>query len=459
MNAAAALLANTRDLILVLDEGGRIEYANDAVERVLGYEPSAVVGDDVVGFVAEADREAVSDAFIDVTRGPADATTTIEHRGLTADGETTWLESRMANHVDDDVGGYVVSARDVSDRKRAERHIQETESRLRRLAANAGDVLWMFTADWAELLFVNDAYEEMYGRSKARLDAEPSDFLNAVYPAHRERVAEAMARLSAGESVDIEYRVNATEDFRRWVWVQADPIVEAGVVRQVAGFSRDVTQRRERERQLQAMDRVLRHNLRNDMNLVLGHATEANALVDDSRATTHLERAIQNGEKLLATATKGRHVVELLGPEAGGERLDLPDVVESAVTAVRGQYPGATISVARSASAAVSTVDKLPLAVEELLENAVVHGEGPVTVRVAEADSWVDLEVRNAGPPIPDDELSILDGGAEPRPLKHGSGLGLRLVSWVGRCSGGSLSFSREDGENCVTLRLPRATT
>jgi PAS domain S-box-containing protein len=135
-------------------------------------------------------------------------------------------------------------------RERAAR--RETEHRLSQLANQSNDVLWMFTADWDELLFVNAAYERVYGRSRELLRADTQDFLAAVHPDDRDRVREVMERTSAGEETEIEYRVNEAEDYDRWVWVQAGPITdEDGTVTRVAGFSRDITQRRTERRQLE----------------------------------------------------------------------------------------------------------------------------------------------------------------------------------------------------------------
>ena len=138
----------------------------------------------------------------------------------------------------------------VVEQQRARDEAARMEERLRTIAENTNDILWMFTADWTELLFINSTYEELWGHSTDELRADPSSFIDGIHPGHRERVEEAMAALSAGESVDIEYRVNDTEDFGRWVWVQAEPVFDdTGAVKWVVGFARDVTDRKERERE------------------------------------------------------------------------------------------------------------------------------------------------------------------------------------------------------------------
>jgi PAS domain S-box-containing protein len=133
---------------------------------------------------------------------------------------------------------------------RAREAAARTERRLRELSENTPDVLWMFSHDWSELLFVNSACEDVYGVSSAELDADPSAFVDAVHPEDRELVESAMATLSGGDEVEVEYRVDPSDDFGRTVWVYGKPIFENGEIARVVGFSREVTERKRREEQL-----------------------------------------------------------------------------------------------------------------------------------------------------------------------------------------------------------------
>jgi len=135
---------------------------------------------------------------------------------------------------------------------------RRVDDRLHELSEVTNDVLWMFTADWNDLLFVNSAYEEIWGRSMEALEDSPRDWMCGVNPADRDLVAEAMERLSSGESVDVEYRVNEEEDFQRWVWVQGEPIRDGtGDVVRVAGFVRDLTERKQWERELERYESIV----------------------------------------------------------------------------------------------------------------------------------------------------------------------------------------------------------
>ena len=144
--------------------------------------------------------------------------------------------------------------RNAVEQCRSKQQAVETEQRLQTIAEHTNDVLWQFSADWTDLLFVNSAYEEIWGRSMAELSDQPKSFLEGTHPEDRPAVKDGMDRLSAGDSVDIEYRVNGGEDFQRWIWVQGEPVFDdSGEVESVVGFARDITERKRREQALSAL--------------------------------------------------------------------------------------------------------------------------------------------------------------------------------------------------------------
>ena len=128
---------------------------------------------------------------------------------------------------------------------------QQSERHLRELAENTDRILYIFSHDWADLLFINSAYEDIWGRSIDALRASPTDFLNGVHPDDRATVREVMDQLSGGETIEAECRVNADESYERWARIRGEPIQnETGDVVRVAGFATDVTDRKELQQKL-----------------------------------------------------------------------------------------------------------------------------------------------------------------------------------------------------------------
>ena len=136
---------------------------------------------------------------------------------------------------------------------RAERKAERHRRRLTELSESTDDCLWMFDSDWEQLLFIS-GYEEVYDRPESAIRDDPRDFLAGVHPEDRELVADAMERLLAGESVDIEYRIVRGDGEEGSVWVKGDPVFDdAGDVARVVGFTRDVTERKEQTRRLETL--------------------------------------------------------------------------------------------------------------------------------------------------------------------------------------------------------------
>ncbi|MFB6299000.1 MAG: PAS domain S-box protein, partial [Halobacteriales archaeon] len=172
----------------------------------------------------------------------------IASRAISA-GVTDYVRQRSESDQNGILAERIVNAVDSESRIGMDDH---GDQRIREIAEHTNDILWMFSADWSELLFINSAYEEIWGRSIEQLRTQPDDFLNGIHPEDRDRVKAGMDRLSAGEPVDAEYRVNESEDYCRWVWVQGEPITDvSGSVVRVAGFVRDITDRKRRSQELQ----------------------------------------------------------------------------------------------------------------------------------------------------------------------------------------------------------------
>jgi PAS domain S-box-containing protein len=207
---------------------------------------------------------------------------------------------------------------------RAERRFERTQRLLRELTDASMEILWMFSPDWDELLFLNETsdaptYEEVYGRPVEELETNPRAFMNAIHPADRELVRDAMARVSGGESIDIEYRVNEAEGYGRWVWVQAEPVFDdEGCVSRVAGFVRDITDRKKRERELQQVTE--------EYEAVFDTVTDGLALIDVDRDGSGIEfelRQINSAHEAVTGVSsaeiRGKPPREAIGEDTWGK--------------------------------------------------------------------------------------------------------------------------------------------
>lgn len=141
--------------------------------------------------------------------------------------------------------------RNAVEQYRSRRAVEETEQKLSELAEKTDDILFMFDSDWTELLFVNSAYEEIWDRSIAELEENPRSFLENVHPDDQILAEETLERILSGKPTEVEHRVRTDEGDVRWIYSEARPIFdEEGTFTRIVGFVRDITARKEYERDL-----------------------------------------------------------------------------------------------------------------------------------------------------------------------------------------------------------------
>jgi len=143
----AALSAHAADLVAVVDPYGVICYASPSHLSILGHTPEEVWGRAVLDYVHPDDVDGVREAFGACVR-TAQAIVTVELRLRHADGSWRAVESVMNNRLDDtDVGGIIVTSRDITARRRAEEELRASEERLRTVIANAPIALTAIDAE------------------------------------------------------------------------------------------------------------------------------------------------------------------------------------------------------------------------------------------------------------------------------------------------------------------------
>ena len=110
-----AMLASVRDLLLVIDRDGWIRYANQSVETVLGRPAAEMVDQHFLGLVHSDDRDVAISAFMAQLAG--EQSDLVEVRVLRADGTAVWFDVDSSTVDDPVVGGFMISLRDVSQRR------------------------------------------------------------------------------------------------------------------------------------------------------------------------------------------------------------------------------------------------------------------------------------------------------------------------------------------------------
>lgn len=214
----------------------------------------------------------------------------------------------------------------------------------------------------------------------------------------------------------------------------------------------------EHERYGSVLERVLRHNLRNSLTVISGHLQMIENTLGEDESIAVVREEVQD---LLTLSREAKDLYDILKSDTPLETIDLVDLAERTVRRMRLSYPRAKIDVKAPETAEAVAISQIRVAVEELIENAIVHNERvepSVFLKVSGAETAVSIRVIDDGPGIPEDELEVLRSEESVGPTNHGSGLGLWLVRLIVQQSNGQISFTDTDnGGSVVEFTLSRA--
>jgi PAS domain S-box-containing protein len=432
------------DAIAVFDpETGDIVDVNDTYHELLGYADLETIrqlgieGLSVTeeGYTGEEGRRLVREV------AESGEPTTVEWRGEREDGEHLWLEATLAPA---EIGGErrVLSIqRDVTERKRREREYE-------RIFHGVNDSITVHDPETAELLDVNDTFCELLGYDREEIlemgieGYSPSDRGYTLAEAS-EFVREV---LDADEPQQTEWAVETSDGEIRWLAVKGTTVEIGGELRYVS-LNRDVTERREREQRLEVFNRVLRHNLRNQLDVIKSHAE---GLGEDAGGV-HARRIIDAADRLARMGNRARTVDRLMSRDVAEAEVDLSECVRDELATFDAADRGVSVTLDLPDSARVVTDgEAVETALESALDNAVRHADSAVTVAVDSDPGGYTVTVDDDGPGISAAELEPIDAETE-TPLRHGRGLGLWQLKWSVQTFNGTLSFDTEAG---TTVRI-----
>ena len=222
----------------------------------------------------------------------------------------------------------------------------------------------------------------------------------------------------------------------------------------------DVTEERERGQQLGVLNRVLRHNLRNETMVISGYAELLETTVDDPTQAIQAGTIAAASDRLQSIAEKAGEFDDIRERGVQPERLPVEHVVAQVVETRSAAHDDATITYTVEPADHRIRADRRILSVllDNLVENAIIHAdaaEPTVSIAVtgaAEADSETRIEIRDSNDRIPKHEIATLRAGEETS-LQHGQGIGLWIAYWCTRKLRGDMRFEYDDG-NVLTLTI-----
>lgn len=434
------LLDIAQEAVLALDVRERVRYWNPGAERLFGWSADEVLGKPLDELWPAADEMARANRQERLGVLRRRETLNGEACLRSKSGDTVAVEYNARAFFNDEgkLQGYVSVYRDVTERRRSERALRESEARLRALVQASPLGIDVMDVD-GNPIYYNPKCEELHG---IRLgDAAGKGWENAVHPEDRERVgASWYAAASKGDTWSEVYRFRHADGKVVWVSGRAAPMHVDGELVGYVGTLEDITAEREAreraERATQIRDELLAvvaHDLRSPLNTI--GLTARGLLAGSSGEQAHLLEIIQRSaatmEHLISdlldlSLRSGRfsiqraridldalchETMELFDAEAESRGIELFCRLDADLPAIRGDSK------------------RLAQLLSNLIGNALkfTRAPGKVTLRAVRCEDGVQLSIEDDGPGIPHDHLPHLfephwEGGGD-----SGSGMGLGL--------------------------------
>jgi PAS domain S-box-containing protein len=198
-----ALIEHSSDGLALVDRDGLILFASAGLERMVGSPPEGLVGQRAFDLMHPNDGGALADGLARLVAEQQAAANAYEFRARHAAGHWVWLEAVATNALDEaEVGAIVVNCRDITERRRADEALRQSEESQRLLQSamrQAEDAIMITTAaPDARIVFVNPAFCRLMGYASADLLGQPPSRFHGP-DTDQGLVSELTARLAQGE--------------------------------------------------------------------------------------------------------------------------------------------------------------------------------------------------------------------------------------------------------------------
>ena len=430
-----ALFEGSPEAVISLDAQNLTVDINPAFEKMFGYTLEELRGKDIDDYVLPKNKEEEGrDISKRVSRGEVVVAESIRKR---ADGREVPVSILGAPVVlDGEQIGIFGIYRDITERKRAEQELEESEERYRALVNAGGDmreaIVLLQNTDKVEAahLFVNDEWAWMTGYTPEELRG--ISYLDLIHPRHRDAVAGRVRRRFQGELLPGPWEISIMAKDGTEVPVEAagTPITYQDRPA-IVGYLRDITERKEAEEKLKAsleekevLLKEIHHRVKNNLQVISSLLRLQSGYIEDER---YAEMFKESQERVMSMAL----VHEKLYQSKDLARIDFAGYVKGLKRELLRSYgsEGAKIAIkAEVEDIRLGVGHAIPcgLIINELVSNCMKHafpkgerGEVRIAMRQVGKDE-VELEVSDNGIGLP-----------ESVDVRSTESLGLRLVSML----------------------------
>ena len=468
-----SLFEDARDAVMVLDDEGFLD-CNGMTLELFGF-------DSVEAFAERTPWELSPETQPDGTDSKEAARNHVETAFEEGEAFFEWVHTRSDGtefHADVKLSRFRLDGepvlhalvRDITTKKEYERELENREAKYRSLFESARDPIILL--DDEGFFDCNERALELFGFDSVEAFTErtPWELSPKTQPDGTDSKEAAKGH--------IETALEEGEASFEWVHTRSDGTefpAEVTLSRfQLDGEAvlhelvRDITERKEYERNLEEqrdtleiLNQVLRHDVRNDLQLVTSYAELLEDSCETEEASQHVATIAERAEHAVELTQTARDIADVLLSDATEtRRIDLEATLESEVDEVRSSYPDSEITLESPVpSVRIAADGMLPSVFENLLKNAIQHNDkdvAEVTVSATEREGTATVRVADNGPGIPDDHKDVIFGKGQKGLDSAGTGMGLYLVDTLVTGYGGRVWVEDDEPEGSVfVVELP----
>jgi PAS domain S-box-containing protein len=503
-----SLTETSPDNVLMLDTDLKIQFANYASP---GLTVDELIGTPLYTLVDEARQAEIKGILEDVLRtGSSARYETVYHL---PDGDDVTYESRAVARTlsgSEEVVGLTLSARDITDRKRAEavlrqardelelrvqertaelvelnrgllaevaerrraeQELRASEERFRQLAENVDDVIWLMEPESGRLLYISPAYEKVWGRPIPSQPEKIGSLLADVHPEDMALMPRNLAEVGTGE--EIEFRLVRPHGDVRWIRARLFPVCdETGQIYRFVGIAADTTIQKKTQAALIEAERLaiagrmaasLTHEISNPLQAAIGcldlSLEQLDRGEDPHRHLQVTASALGRASRVVAQLRALHYPSDVEGKEV----VDLNALLESVLVLVQKRCLDQSVEVIWQAEPDLPPVPLMPDAIQQLFLNLALNaldampqeGRLEVGARPTQEPPGILVSFTDTGCGIPADRL---DAVFEPffSTKADSLGLGLFISLNIVQQHGGRIEVeSREGHGTTFTIWLP----